>query len=312
MSENCAKINESVLNCAKINSQPCNTDLGCERNKKEKDDRFRNWVFTFNNYTQKDIEITLIVLNEKYSECSYVFQEEIGEQGTPHLQGLVCFKNATTLNALKKKLDPKIHWEVCRSVSKSIGYCTKRETRSGKIYSKGFDINDDVEIKTENWYPWKIKMLDIIKNEIEIRNERAIHVVYDPIGDCGKSKFVKELFLSKQFRIFFCTGGKSSDLTNSIIELPYCPELCLLDFPRCTGDYVCWNAVEQIKNGMVYCGKYKGGMKIFDSPVIVIFTNQLPDFEKMSLDRWRIWKIDENKELLKFDEWMVLYDQNRV
>lgn len=91
--------------------------------------RSRNWVFTLNNYTPDDIKIFSSI-----KDCKFTFQEEIGEQGTPHLQGLLVFKNAKTF-AKMKKIHIKAHWEVCKNVRASQLYCSKNDTRSGEIFT---------------------------------------------------------------------------------------------------------------------------------------------------------------------------------
>ena len=50
-----------------------------------------------------------------------IMAHEVGEQGTPHIQGSVCFKNSKRLTQLKAMLDNVVHWEVkkgiCREAS---------------------------------------------------------------------------------------------------------------------------------------------------------------------------------------------------
>ena len=55
--------------------------------------RARTWCFTLNNYTEED---SVSLSHNKWNDMEItklVFQEEIGEKGTPHLQGVVQFKN---------------------------------------------------------------------------------------------------------------------------------------------------------------------------------------------------------------------------
>lgn len=91
--------------------------------------RSRGWCFTMNNYNDDDIKIF-----SELKDCKFTFQEEVGEQGTPHLQGLLVFKNAKTFQKVKK-IHPKAHWEVCRNIRASQLYCSKDETRAGHIYT---------------------------------------------------------------------------------------------------------------------------------------------------------------------------------
>uniref|UniRef100_UPI004047BF28 hypothetical protein n=1 Tax=Aliarcobacter sp. TaxID=2321116 RepID=UPI004047BF28 len=70
--------------------------------------RYRNIFFTFNNYELKDIDqMTKHFIDLK---AEYVFQPEIGKEGTPHIQGVVLFKQKISFKQLKE-INPKIHWE---------------------------------------------------------------------------------------------------------------------------------------------------------------------------------------------------------
>lgn len=63
--------------------------------------RSRNYCFTINNYTTEDISACY----ELQSSSVYmVVGQEVGEQGTPHLQGYVNLKNSMSMSALSKKL----------------------------------------------------------------------------------------------------------------------------------------------------------------------------------------------------------------
>lgn len=80
----------------------------------------RRWCFTINNFKEADIA-TLSQI-----PCSYlIYGKEIGEEGTPHLQGYATFKDNKRLAGMKK-LHPTAHWEIAIADStKNIEYCSK-------------------------------------------------------------------------------------------------------------------------------------------------------------------------------------------
>jgi len=67
----------------------------------------RNFAFTLNNYTPEDIEELKSFTNIKYIGWA----EEVSKSGTPHLQGLACFKSVKTLAAACTALTGKSHVE---------------------------------------------------------------------------------------------------------------------------------------------------------------------------------------------------------
>jgi len=91
--------------------------------------RSRAFVFTLNNYTSEEVELV------KAWECAYlIFGKEVGESGTPHLQGYVSFQNAKTLATLKKKFQDRAHWEIAQGTPKQASeYCEK----DGDVFEKG-------------------------------------------------------------------------------------------------------------------------------------------------------------------------------
>jgi len=84
--------------------------------------RSRRWCYTYNNYNVDDVgTLARLFSDEKF----FVQGEEVGAEGTPHLQGYVEFKNPKDLSALKK-INNKIHWEKAIANRKAnIAYCTK-------------------------------------------------------------------------------------------------------------------------------------------------------------------------------------------
>ncbi len=98
--------------------------------------RSRSWCFTLNNYTIDNINTLthpdfILIVNK------FCFQEEIGKNENKHLQGVINFKSARHFETMKKLL-PKAHWEQCRNLKRSLMYCSKEETRNGKIYTHNY------------------------------------------------------------------------------------------------------------------------------------------------------------------------------
>ncbi len=83
--------------------------------------KFRGWCFTLNNYTDAQYEQLRSV------ECKYlVVGKEVGESGTPHLQGYVYFENALRFDTVKGRLPGEPHIEAQRgSNEQAIAYCKK-------------------------------------------------------------------------------------------------------------------------------------------------------------------------------------------
>lgn len=103
--------------------------------------RSRNWTYTLNNYCDEDIALVRGLVTT-YHVCG----REVGDSGTPHLQGYIELEMQTTLSALKKKL-PKAHLEVAKgNADQNKAYCTKEkdvllETGKPKRQGKRTDID---------------------------------------------------------------------------------------------------------------------------------------------------------------------------
>lgn len=80
----------------------------------------RAWCFTINNYTNDDI------LAVNAIECKYkVWGKEIGEQGTPHLQGYIYFKDGKTRATVSKMIKRANIRQAKGSAEQNRIYCTK-------------------------------------------------------------------------------------------------------------------------------------------------------------------------------------------
>ena len=259
-------------------------------------DRARNWFFTWNNYSKDDIDYLL----EYIGDNGYCFQEEIGESGTEHLQGVILFENARKFEILKKKF-PKVHWEVARSKRHCVMYCSKLDTRNGDVYtnldleqySKKKEkrvIKDPLEgLEYYNWQKFIIE--DILDKDPD---PRTIYWFHEDKGCRGKTQFCKHLALKYPNEVLYLSGSLK-DCMYAVLKFHENKKnnlkICIFDFPRCVEDKVSYATLEKIKDGIAFSPKYESGMVIFDSPHVLCFANWTPDLTAMSLDRWYIAKI---------------------
>jgi len=88
--------------------------------------RCRNWCFTLNNYTEED-EVRLTRDSPDNQHAYIIIGKEVGECGTPHLQGYVEYDSAYTMKRTKELLgSTRIHLEPRRGTQKqAIDYCKK-------------------------------------------------------------------------------------------------------------------------------------------------------------------------------------------
>lgn len=103
-----------------------------EEVKDKGDARIRGFVFTLNNYSEDEVNVIKNFFMEK---CNWgIFGYEVGENGTPHLQGALQRKNPITIKGLKKNLGSRCHIEVMHGTyEQSKVYCSK----GGNIFEHG-------------------------------------------------------------------------------------------------------------------------------------------------------------------------------
>nr|UOF78976.1 rep protein [Cressdnaviricota sp.] len=236
-----------------------------------------NWFFTFNNYYSDNIR----VLEQRFKEiCKwYVFQEEKGKNGTPHLQGSICLKKK--MRWTEFGLPTAIHWEKTRNIESAIDYCQKLDSRNGNIYKWGFVIIETITVLKD----WQREIETFILNNKP--DGRTVHWYCDKVGGMGKSAFCKYMYIKHQSLII--QGGKLSDIMNIIFNTDMSKITSIIvDIPRCNENHISYASVECMLNGMITNTKYETGIKCFNPCHIYIFSNFLPEQEKLSKDRWDI------------------------
>lgn len=266
-------------------------DFGNTKNPRKRTSASKNWSFTLNNYTEENIEALLSWFQG--SRHIYIFQEETGkDKKTKHLQGTVCFTSKCRPTENNKNIK-EIHWEKTRSVKHSILYCQKQETKSGRLWTN-IPVEKPLKLITVNsFWSWQDGIFNMLINTEP--DDRTIHWYWDSNGCTGKTALAKYICAQKDLIRAICISGKSTDCKHAIIEYykknNFYPECIIFNVPRSNIDFLSYEAIESIKDGLFFSGKYEGGMVLMNPPFVLIFANEEPNYEKLSKDRWHVLKL---------------------
>ena len=235
------------------------------------------WVFTWNNYP--DMWESMLLAASHVDK--YIFGKEVGESGTPHIQGYIEFSKKvrpTTAVGI-----PAIHWEKRRGTAKeAIEYCTKD---GDYVKSDNCRLDRPLRLITD-LRPWQQSIVDIVGQEPD---DRTVYWYWDEKGNTGKSALCK-LLVAKHDAII--CGGKATDMKYLIVKYRekhgVWPELVIFDIPRTILNYVSYTGIEEIKNGCFASTKYECDMVLMNSPHVLCFANERPNESALSSDRWNI------------------------
>jgi len=295
------------------------------------DRKYKNWMFTINDYEQEDL-----IHLEKFlqSFCtSYAFQEEVGEKtGRHHIQGYFSSnvrKRHTTLlkefesfytvlyvGSFATAQEQMKHITIDRmmgTISQAIEYCTKTETRVSRPRVFGLPTPyeaADLQIFDDsvNWYPWQKSFMELIFNKdltLKDPDDRTILWIHDLMGNNGKSKLVKHICYNYPEEACKLSFGSSTQLRSACIAAGP-KKLYFIDVPRTLGkdddinDLI--SVIEDIKNGFMVSSMYgKHQQMMFDPPHIVVFANVFCPENALSGDRLHEFSIvfDVENEFIK-------------
>ncbi len=252
--------------------------------------RSRNYFFTLNNPVKNDKDLLINFFNQK---GQYLFQLEKGKEGTLHYQGIVMMNNKISFTTLLK-LNPKIHWEKARNKKACITYCSKDDTHiEGERYTNiqlPQKLIDPMENKI--LYKFQDDILALIK---EKPDDRKIYWFWDNEGCSGKTTLAKHICIKNPNKSLY-VSGKANDIKYAVQQFIEKNgnnlNIVIFGLPRTYEDYVSYDAIESIKDGIFFSGKFKGGMVMFNQPHIIILANFAPNTNKLSKDRCVIEEIE--------------------
>lgn len=287
----------------------------------------RRWCFTYNNYDDsvierlKDFELMVVYL---------IYGKEVGENGTPHLQGFFILKEKSRMNRIKSAIGDTVHLESSKGSAKQASdYCRKE----GVVYEFGVLPNgqgkrNDIECFKE----------DVKNGMMDLKELREVHSTVCAKYPSFVSMYIQDQVPYREIQMFPLrkwqqllngklnlepndrniifvydrTGnsGKSwfsqyyrtlhrnvqiltpgkKDNMAFMIENN---RVYFIDSPRSSNDFIQYGLLEEMKNGYIHCAKYQSCQKIIQKCHVCVMMNQMPEMEKLSADRYDIIEINE-------------------
>lgn len=246
----------------------------------------KRWCFTYNNYDKNWMDQMAPIF--KVHGVKWKVGVEVGESGTPHLQGYI--ECESKLRPMERfKLPKEIHWEAAKGNRiQNIKYVCKEGNYHGNL--------PDVYIPecVEPW-GWQIDVKKIMEKPID---NRSIEWFWEPTGNVGKSDIVRWLVVEHNAMI---CAGKAADMKYQILNhFKMTGEVTwnvVFDVPRSMEKYLSYSGIEEIKNGLFASSKYESGTYTGPRPRVFVFANFAPEPGlEMSADRFNIRRIVVKKE----------------
>lgn len=239
----------------------------------------------------------------------YTFQLERGDGGYEHWQGrLSLIKRRRTRQA--RQLFPQgmapnyFEPTVLVEALKGDGfYQQKIDTRISPCAYTDRDPEQPpltqqmVILNSWGLLPWQ-ESLKVLAGKFCLR---TIDLIYDPVGNHGKSLFSEHMEYNQlaeeipPFRLM-------DDIFQWVATRPI-QQCYIVDLPRGMkkthlGDF--YSGLEVVKNGVAYDKRNRAKKIRFSRPRIFVFTNTLPLFSLMSPDRWQVHSITEDQKLIPY------------
>lgn len=286
--------------------------------------RSKSWCFTINNYTDDDIA-RLESLTDKVHYL--VAGREVGETGTPHLQGFVKFKTRVRL-AGALAIIGRAHMEVARMVRAAVEYCKKEDPNPIEIGDLGtgqggrsdLDAFKDAvksnpsltmkevrELHSDVYSRCPRFCLEYLRDngpEIEVpaheyrewQSSLLASLEEDP--DDRSITFVVDVDGNKGKTWF----GRHLMTVRSDVQvlipgkkadmayaIDTTKRIYIMDAPRSKqGEFIQYDFLEEVKNGYIFVSKYESALIKMARCHLVVMMNEDPDYTKLSADRYNV------------------------
>ncbi len=269
------------------------------KTKKKQVSPAKRWCFTLNNYTEEEVSAIVLQFKE-YCDIAF-FSYEVGDSGTPHLQGYVEFIVQRRPRAVIDCTN-RIHWgdekgRACRgNREQNLRYVTKD---SALVFSWGLPKPLKL-IGYDDMYVYQRGVLELV---LEEPNDRSVIWVYGE--KCiGKTQMLRYL-CAKHNAYILPVSEKHALAQVYIIEEKFSGQKDPIYCINLTADqsrfqkHMLFSIIEAVKDGVFSAnfGTDANGMCLFNPRHMIVFANEKPDFTKTEIDlnRFITYKVDCEK-----------------
>lgn len=244
--------------------------------------------------------------------------ETAPKTGRPHLQGY--FRKALQIrfDTLKRGMPYGTSLRKAKgSTFQNVAYCSKdnvywqvglEDDYTPAVAKKGTkkkaktELWDKMaaEIKAEYdsviWKSWQDEVVQILATDPR-KDRRNIYWYWEPDGGVGKSFLLK--FVLTSYPGARVVAGKKEDIFHAIAKMKaddVIPTIIVVNVPKSGAKYVSYAALEGLKDGMLFSGKYEGDQCVFHSPHVIVMANSPPDENEWTKGRAVVKKIKPAEE----------------
>ena len=249
------------------------------------------WCATFYNNDMETLESYFSPICDK----GIIGKETCPTTGKEHFQCFFAFKvkcRPVEAHGHRFKGNQSPHWEKTKGNAwQNYDYCSK----DGNFVNWGFP--EDYRVQDSDLSKDMMRIVDLFRDRCD-RKCRKIYWFWESVGNWGKSTCAIYMV---DWMNALVVGGKDADIKCGVAdwvdggkekkELP----IIVVDIPRVNKGGLSIQALEAVKNGCFFSGKYKSSMCRYAKPHIIIFSNQYPDMVgDMSADRWVITELKKD------------------
>ena len=244
---------------------------------------FKSWWDLFELPAYGDIE-SCKNLRQSFKYCSK--EDHLCDFAAIDADYLHCHTTSYLASLRYKNLSPT-SYPYCRLVGPQ-----RREFEERFRMWKQKETQEDGKLSNEDvvMRRWQKAVLNLLKDQ----DDRHVMWIHDEGGNTGKSFL--STYLLRTGDAYVVEGGSTRDLSYAYEDQPY----VVFDFCRSQKEFVNYHIIESFKNGRMFSSKYMSSLRVFKPAKVVCFANFMPEWRKLSLDRWMTFSLEDDKLVMQY------------